>query len=73
MKRFIILPVLVLLALFALWGCENDTSNGPVTPGDNPVVTDKTCLGCHSSEEMLKASLSDTSGSKVLIGNKGDG
>ena len=72
MKRFIILPVLVLLALFALWGCENDTSNGPVDP-DGPVATDKTCLGCHSSEEMLKASLPDTSGSKVLIGNKGDG
>ena len=70
MKRFIILPVLVLLALFALWGCDNDTSNGPVDP---PEVSDKTCLGCHSSEEMLKASLSDTSGSKVLIGNKGDG
>ena len=73
MKRFIILPVLVLLALVALWGCENDTSNGPVDPGEAPVVTDKTCLSCHSSEEMLKASLSDTSGSKVLIGNKGDG
>ena len=73
MKRFIILPVLVLLALFALWGCDNDTSNGPVEPGGEGGTTDKTCLGCHSSEEMLKAALSDTSGSKVLIGNKGDG
>lgn len=69
MKRLIIVPALALLLLFALWGCENDTSNGPVDPGG----TDKTCLGCHSSEEMLKASLPDTSGSKVLIGNKGDG
>ena len=33
MKRFIILPVLAMLALIALWGCENDTSNGPVDPG----------------------------------------
>jgi hypothetical protein len=73
MKRLIIVPALALLLLFALWGCENDTSNGPVDPDDGPAGTDKTCLGCHSSEEMLKASLPDTSGSKVLIGNKGDG
>ena len=72
MKRLIIVPALALLLLFAVWGCDNDTSNGPVDP-DGPGATDKTCLGCHSSEEMLKASLPDTSGSKVLIGNKGDG
>jgi hypothetical protein len=72
MKRFLILIVLALVALLALWGCSNDTSNDPVDPG-GPGVTDKTCLGCHSSEEMLKAALGDTAGSKVLIGDKGDG
>jgi len=72
MKRSLVFSALALLALFALWGCDNDTSNGPVDP-DGPAATDKTCLGCHSSEEMLKAALGDTSGSKVLIGNKGDG
>lgn len=72
MKRITILAVLACLALLAFWGCSNDTSNGPVDP-DGPGATDKTCLGCHSSEEMLKAALGDTSGSKVLIGDKGDG
>ena len=71
MKRFLVLIDLALVALLVPWGCSNDTSNGPVDPDD--AVTDKTCLGCHSSEEMLKASLGDTSGSKVLIGDKGDG
>ncbi len=73
MKRYSILFALALVALFALWGCSNDTSNGPVEPGDGPGATDKTCLGCHSSEDMLKAALGDTSGSMVPIGNKGDG
>jgi ABC-type glycerol-3-phosphate transport system substrate-binding protein len=73
MKKFWILMALAMVALLALWGCSNDTSNDPVDPGDGGGTTDKTCLGCHSSEEMLKAALGDTSGSKVLIGDKGDG
>jgi mono/diheme cytochrome c family protein len=73
MKRFLILIILALVALLALWGCSNDTSNDVTDPGDGPATTDKTCLGCHSSEDMLKAALGDTSGSMVLIGNKGDG
>ena len=72
MNKTLVFCALALLAMFALVGCDNDTSNGPVDP-DGPVATDKTCLGCHSSEEMLKAALGDTSGSKVLIGDKGDG
>ncbi len=73
MKRFIILPILALLALFALWGCENDTSNGPVDPGAGEIAPEKSCLGCHSSEELLKAAAGATSGSKVLIRAKGGG
>ena len=73
MKKILVLMAMALVALFTLWGCSNDTSNEITDPGDGPGVTDKTCLGCHSSEEMLKAALGDTSGSKVLIGNKGDG
>ena len=73
MKRFIILPVLVLLALFALWGCDNDTSNGPVDPGAGDIPPEKSCLGCHSSEELLKAASGSTSGSKVVARAKGGG
>jgi hypothetical protein len=73
MKRFIILPVLVLLALVALWGCENDTSNGPVDPGAGDIPPEKSCLGCHSSEELLKAASGSTSGSKVIPRAKGGG
>ena len=73
MKKFWILMALAMVALLALWGCSNDTSNEITDPGGGGETTDKTCLGCHSSEEMLKAALGDTSGSKVLIGDKGDG
>jgi len=73
MKRIIIVPALALLALFAFWGCENDTSNGPVDPGGGNVPPEKSCLGCHSSEDLLKAALGSTSGSKVLPRAKGGG
>lgn len=46
-----ILVVLPLLVLAALWGCENDTSN------DVAGGTDKSCIGCHSSEDALKEAL----------------
>ena len=55
-----ILVALPLLVLAALWGCDNDTSNdvaGP--PGGGG--TDKTCIGCHSSETELKAALAEFS------------
>jgi len=66
MKRFIILPILALLALVVLWGCENDTSNGPVGNAG-------TCLGCHASEDALKAALPPASGSLVAYVAKGGG
>jgi hypothetical protein len=51
----VVLPLVVLLAI--LWGCENDTSNDVAGPGDGGPTTDKTCLGCHSSEDALKEAL----------------
>jgi len=65
-----ILVVLPLLVLAAFWGCSNDTSND--VADDPGGTTDKTCLGCHSSEDELKAAL----GGKdlaVRIANKDDG
>ena len=71
MKRLVPFSTLaVLLVLFMLCGCENDTSNN-VDGGGN--ATEMTCLGCHSSEEMLRASLPAESGSKVAVAIKADG
>lgn len=69
-----ILVVLPLVVLAALWGCDNDTTNEIVGNGDGtgPVVTDKTCLGCHSSEDDLKAALGDEKVTLRIV-SKADG
>ena len=54
MKQLTVLGLLPLLILVVLWGCDNDTSNDVSGPGG---ATDKTCIGCHSSESELKAAL----------------
>lgn len=64
-----ILAALPLLVLAVLWGCENDTSNDVAGPGGG---TDKSCIGCHSSEDALKEILG-TEKVVVAIGNKDDG
>lgn len=64
-----ILAALPLLVLAFLWGCENDTSNDVAGPGGG---TDKSCIGCHSSEDALKEILG-TEKVVVAIGNKDDG
>lgn len=63
--------VLAFLVLGSLWGCENDTSNGSGDPG--VVLTDKTCLGCHSSRDMLIASLGEEAKSEADPAAKDDG
>ncbi|MCA1788617.1 MAG: hypothetical protein LC667_01835 [Thioalkalivibrio sp.] len=65
-----ILIVLPLLVLAAFWGCGNDTSNDITGPGGGG--TDKSCIGCHSSEEALKEILG-TEKVVIAIGNKDDG
>lgn len=67
MKRPFLIAVLPLLAMLALWGCDNDTDDVVDVP-----TTDKTCLGCHSSQEELEAS-ADEEGSKYTRYDKGDG
>ena len=51
----VVLPLMLLLAV--LWGCENDTSNDVAGGPSGPQPTDKTCIGCHSSEDALKEAL----------------
>ncbi len=71
MRNSLTISILVLLPLFFLWGCDNDTSNGDPS-GEDPVITDLSCIDCHSSREMLEAALGKAGGSKVLVPNKGD-
>ena len=66
-----ILVVLPLLVLAALWGCDNDTSN-EITDPPGGGTTDKTCIGCHSSEADLKAALGDKNVT-IKVANKDDG
>jgi hypothetical protein len=68
MKRTTLIAVLPLLALLALWGCSDDTDTVVETP-----ATDKTCIGCHSSETELLAALGKEEGSKFTRYDKGDG
>lgn len=64
--------LLLSLVMVWVWGCEHDTTNGPGEPGQQ--LTDKTCLGCHESQEMLQAALGGkSSGSLAEIANKDDG
>lgn len=71
MHKHAAVAVLACLVLACLWGCENDTSNGTGDPG--VVLTDKTCLGCHSSRDMLIASLGEEAASQADPAAKDDG
>jgi len=71
MRQFWTISLLLVVPLFFLWGCDNDTSNGDIE-GEGPVVTDLTCIGCHSSRDMLEDSLADM-GVVMRVPNKDDG
>jgi len=76
MRHLLTISVLFVVPLFFLWGCENDTSNSGITGaggGGGGNVTDETCIGCHSSQELLEAALGKVVGSKVLVPHKEDG
>jgi hypothetical protein len=71
-QRSILVALPLLIAMAILWGCDNDTDNdvaGP--PGGGG--TDKTCLGCHSSEDALKEALGDKATVAIDVYNKDDG
>jgi hypothetical protein len=75
MKRMIPFSILAtLLMLIFLCGCDNDTTNDVGDGGGNPPpVTDMTCLGCHSSEEMLRDALGGEKDAEIKVANKDDG
>ncbi len=61
MRRTYVCLALLLMVILAICGCSNDTSNKI----DGPVGSAGTCLGCHASEDALKAALPE--GSKDLV------
>jgi len=68
MKRTTLIAALLLPILLGLWGCENDTTN------DLDIqLSDMTCLGCHTSENMLKETLGTVATAKVATPFKDDG
>ncbi|HPF35783.1 hypothetical protein KDK88_07625 [bacterium] len=72
MKLQAVTLLLLSLVMVWVWGCDHDTSNGPGEPGTQ--LTDKTCLGCHESQEMLQAALGGkVSGSLAEVPHKADG
>ena len=73
MNRLTILVLVPLAALLAFWGCDNDTSNDVAGPVDGVVTTEMTCVGCHTSRDLLEASLGSESGAKVEVTAKADG
>ncbi|HPF71563.1 MAG TPA: hypothetical protein PLQ13_12885 [Candidatus Krumholzibacteria bacterium] len=73
MNRLTILVLVPLAALLAFWGCDNDTSNDVAGPGGGPTPTDLTCVGCHTSREMLELALGSESGPMVDVAVKADG
>ena len=72
MTNSLLVSTLLVLPLFFLWGCDNDTSNGDIE-GGGPEMTDQTCIGCHSSRDNLEEALAKTGGSKVMVAHKDDG
>lgn len=73
MNRRCLLAVLSLVALPALWGCDNDTTNVVEGPGGTTQVTDKTCLGCHSSQAELQLALGSGVTPRIKAWEKDDG
>jgi len=72
-QRSILIVVPLLVVLAALWGCENDTSNDVAGGPGGPEPTDKTCMGCHGSEDELKAALGVDKEVTIRVANKDDG
>lgn len=79
MKQLITIGALVLLSLLVVWGCTENVGDpvGGDDPGDGtnpPVVTQNTCLGCHSSESNLKTALGSSGGASMApAAASGDG
>jgi hypothetical protein len=75
MKKLLASGALPLLVFLLVVGCSEDNPNGITNPDDDlpPLTTTNTCLGCHSSEDNLKAAVGSGGSAMVLAVNSGDG
>ncbi len=73
MKKLIILGALTLVLAIVFWGCSDDDESITKPPVDPPIAETATCLGCHSSESLLKASLGTSSAPPIRLVATGDG
>jgi len=58
MKKLILLSIVPLMLFFVNWGCDRQLADVEDPEGGHG--TGGTCLGCHSSEDNLKAALGTT-------------
>ncbi len=73
MKKLFALSALSLLLAIAFWGCSDDDDSVTNPPVDPPIASTATCLGCHSSESSLKASLGSSSMPPIRLVAMDDG
>ena len=75
MKKFMAVGAVPFLALLVLWGCTENVGEPVQEPEEEPEVelSQNTCLGCHASEDRLKAALGDGGSYTIVAANSGDG
>ncbi len=73
MRRYASALAMTLVVMIGVFGCDNDPDSGLNEPGGGGgQITDLSCLGCHSDEDMLKANLSKES-VDLVVKAKDDG
>jgi mono/diheme cytochrome c family protein len=56
MKTVRLNVLVMVVSMIVLWSCSRDEP-AVTAPDNGTVVTNTTCIGCHSSEQGLKAAL----------------
>ena len=75
MKKLISIGVLPVLALLLVWGCTENVGEPVPEPEDDSEIglSQNTCLGCHASEDRLKAAVGGGGSYTIVAANSGDG
>jgi hypothetical protein len=71
MKRIFRSWAAPLLVLAVVWGCSENSVEVSGPGNGEPPLNTVTCLGCHSSEVALKASLGPTPALQTVLADDG--